>query len=202
MTGFRKLNDDDNIKKVALWIYSSNAELFDKIFLNKSHAVSAIGKLITSEYINPYHRKFITVLYQDNPNLICAIAVSFKGSEITLPDTFDAFRVAGNVNIKRVLLYELVSIMFSSHIKYNDYYLANLYVDKKYRKKNLVVKLIEKIKQKARQTNSNNLFIDIECDNLSLIDFYSKLDFERYNLNYHTIIRRRLGYTSMIYKIK
>lgn len=202
MTKFRKINDDDNIKRLAHWIYATDVKLFNKLYTNKTNSLEAIQKLIMSNHINPYHRKFITLLYVNKPSDVKAMAISFKGNEITVTQTYKAFSDTGFLNFKSPVLFEYVSIIYSSYIKNNDYYLASLYVDRNYRNNYIGSKLVENIKQKARQSNSNNMLIDVDNDKASLINFYMKLGFEKSKLNYHTLIGNRNGYTTMIYKIK
>ena len=85
MLHFRKLNENDDIDMVASWIYSTDHFLFDLLFDNdRIRATTGITRLINSSYINPYHRKFITVIYdEDSP--IKGVCVGFKGSEISSP---------------------------------------------------------------------------------------------------------------------
>ena len=202
MTKFRRLNDEDNIRKLAHWIYATDVELFDSLYTNKTNSLEAIVKLLTSDYINPYHRKFITLVYGENPKDIQAVAVSFKGSEITVNETYKAFDATGFTTIANAMLYEYISILFASCLKRNDYYLSSIYVDKNHRKKYIGSKLVENIKQKARQSNSSNLLVDVSEDKQSLVDFYQRLDFEKSGFNYHTLVGRQYGYITMVYKIK
>jgi ribosomal protein S18 acetylase RimI-like enzyme len=202
MTNFRRLDDDDNVKKLAHWIYAADVQLFNSLYTNKTNSLEAIVKLIMSDYINPYHRKFITLVYDDNPKDIQALGLSFKGSEITVNETYNAFDSTGFTSVRNSLLYEYISVLVASGIKRNDYYLSSIYVDTNHRKKYIGSKLVENIKQKARQSNSNNLYVDVSEDKSSLIDFYGRLDFEKSKFNYHTLIGRQYGYITMVYKIK
>jgi len=202
MTKFRKINDEDNIKKLAYWIYTTDVKLFNKLYTNKANSLEAIKKLIMSDYINPYHRNFITLLYVDKPSDVKAMVLSFKGNNITVTQMYKAFSDTGFLNVKSPFLFEYVSILYSSYIRNNDYYMASLYVHKNYRNNYIGSKLVENIKQKARQSNSNNMLIDVADDKSSLIDFYKKLGFEKAKMDYHTFIGRRNGYTTMVYKIK
>ena len=60
MTSFRKINNQDNIEMIATWIYQTEYS-FNRLFFNDSiRAVTGIERLIMSDSINPYHRKFIT----------------------------------------------------------------------------------------------------------------------------------------------
>lgn len=202
MTNFRKLTDNDDIQRISTWIYLTDSFTFDKVFLNKENAIGAIGLLINSKYINPYHRKFITIVYDTNPETIIAVAVAFKGSDITFKDTFKAFVEIDSTPISRVVLYEVLGVIFASYIRNNDYYLGNLYVDESYRNKSIGSKLVEKIKQKARQCNCGNLLLDVEYNKQSLLSFYEKLGFEKNSRNYHRFIGKTYGCYGMRYKIK
>lgn len=202
MTNFRKLNNDDDINQIAKWIYKTDNTLFDKLFSCEADAIESIKKLIMSDYVNPFHRDFIVVLYTDNPKLIDAISVAFKGSYLSVEDTFNAFVEAGCSNVDSMILFEKLSIIFSLYIKYNDYYLACLYVDKKSRKKYVASKLVEKVKQNARQSHSNNLLVNYNFQKSSLSEFYEKLDFEKSTKTFHWLFKRKYGYYTMIYKIK
>ncbi|MDO5825156.1 MAG: GNAT family N-acetyltransferase [Methanosphaera sp.] len=202
MLKFRKLNDDDNIKKISHWIYSTDVVFFNRLFTNKTNSLEAIKNLITSDYVNPYHRKFVTVAYDDKTGNIRAVALSFKGNEITVRDTFNAFKGTGFTNSRNLMLYEYASVIVTSYLKNNEYYLASLYVDKNFRNRTIGSKLVENVKQKARQSNSSRLLVDIEDDNSSMADFFKRFDFEKSKLSYHKLIGVQYGFSTMVYKIK
>jgi len=201
MTAFRKLEYDE-ASIVAPWIYQTDMFLFDKLFKNKDNAISAIRQLIESDHVNPYHRRFITVVYTDNPKDILGISVSFKGCDVSDEDTFNALMDTQKTDVKRIILAKILDLLFASYIRKNDYYIGNLYVTGKYRKNSLGSKLVEKCKQMARQSNSNNILLDVEYSKDYLLDFYSKFGFERNNDNFHEIIGKTYGCYGMKCKLK
>ncbi|RAP51786.1 MAG: hypothetical protein BZ137_09665 [Methanosphaera sp. rholeuAM130] len=201
MTAFRKLEDDEDAI-VAPWIYETDKFLFDKLFTDKCDAINAIGQLINSDYINPYHRSFITVIYTDNPEDILGISVSFKGCAISSEDTFNALMDTQKINVKRIILIRILDLLFSSYIRKNDYYIGILYVAEQYRKQGLGSKLVEKCKQMARQSNSYNILVDVEYSKEYLLDFYSGFEFDRSVDNYHKIVGKTYGCYGMKCKLK
>lgn len=71
MTNFRNLNDYDDVGEIATWIYNTDEFTFNLLFYNdKVRAITAIERLIMSDYINPYHRNFITILYDENQGIL------------------------------------------------------------------------------------------------------------------------------------
>lgn len=201
MTAFRRLEYDE-ANKVAPWIYETDRFLFNNLFYNKKNSIKAIEKLIQSDYVNPYHRTFITVVYDDNPQDIMGVSVAFKGNNISSEDTFNALTDTECTNVKRIILHEILDLLFASYVRKNDYYIGNLYVLEEYRNDGLGSKLVEKCKQKARQSNSNNILVDVEYSKDYLLDFYSRLGFERSSDNYHKIFMKTYGCYGMKCKLK
>lgn len=193
MLHFRKLNENDDIDMVASWIYSTDRFLFDLLFDNdRIRATTGIARLINSSYVNPYHRKFITVIYdEDSP--IKGVCVGFKGSEISLRETFKAMRDTTCTNLPRIVQNAVLSEIFASKIRSKDYYIGNLYVDPLYRGESLGTKLVEKSKQIASQSNCDAVLLDVEYDKPYLLDFYKKLGFKRDSKNYHRLLGRTYG---------
>ncbi|MDY2745473.1 MAG: GNAT family N-acetyltransferase [Methanosphaera sp.] len=194
MTNFRKLNENDDIETIAAWIYSTDTFLFNPLFFNdKIRAITGIERLITSNYSNPYHRDYIIVIYDENPDIIEGVAVSFRGSDISVEQTIKAMRDTSCTSLPLILQYSVNSRLFASHIRDNDYYLGNLYVNPEYRKNGNGSKLVEKCKQLARQSNCKQILLDVEYTKPYLLDFYAKLGFKKSSKNYHRIFGKTYG---------
>lgn len=202
MTNFRKLTLEDDIEKVAGWIYSTDTILFNFLFSNESDAKKSIEFLIKSKYVNPYHRKFISVIYDDNPDDFHGIAVAYKGEYISLTESMKAFLSTYSVTLPKLVLVKIFDDIFSSRVKKHDFYLGNLYVDEDYRHKSYGSKLIEKTKQAARQSNSKNLLLDVEYSKKELLKYYEKFGFKLNAKKYHKIYSTTYGCYSMKYKLK
>lgn len=194
MTNFRNIEDYDDIKTIATWIYSTDTFLFDFLFLNdKIRAVTGIERLIMSDYINPYHRKFITIIYDENPREVQGISVSFRGSEMSLEQTYKAMRDTSCTSLPLMIQNTVLSRLFASKIGDRDYYLGNLFVNPEHRKKGIGSKLVERCKQTARQSGCDSMLLDVEYDKPYLLDFYYKLGFKKDSKNYHRILGRTYG---------
>lgn len=194
MTDFRKLESYDDIREIATWIYNTDKFTFNLLFLNdKIRAITGIERLIMSDYINPYHRKFITIIHDDNMHEVQGIATSFKGAYMSIEQEYKALYETSCTNIPLILQNTLVGRVFASTVKDNEYYLGNLYTNPKHRKKGIGTKLVEKCKQKARQSNCDAILLDVEFDKPYLLDFYGKIGFERYKNHYHKILGKTYG---------
>lgn len=194
MLRFRKLNENDDIDMIASWIYSTDQFSFDALFSNdKIRAVTGITRLINSNYINPYHRKFITVIYDEGSPEIKGICVGFKGSEITIREAYMAMQDTSCTNLPRMMQFAVLTELLASKVRSKDYYIGNLYVNPLYRGEQLGTKLVEKAKQMASQSNCNAVLLDVEYSKPYLLDFYKKLGFKRDSKNYHRLLGKTYG---------
>lgn len=194
MINFRNLESYDDIKQIATWIYNTDEFTFNLLFYNdKVRAITGIERLIMSDYINPYHRNFITIIYEDNPKEIQAIALAFKGSDISLEHTFKALYGTSCTSLRLIIQNSIVGILFASYVKDNEYYIGNLFTNPKHRKKGMGSKLVEKCKQNAKQLKCDAVLLDVEFKKPYLLDFYSKLGFKRDKNHYHKILGKTYG---------
>ena len=83
---FRKLKNTDDIDEIAEWIYSTEEFLCNILFKDKIQSITALGRLIQSQHINPYHKSFITLICDDETDQPMGVSVSFKGSQISSKD--------------------------------------------------------------------------------------------------------------------
>ena len=197
MTSFRKINNQDNIELIATWIYQTEFS-FNRLFFNDSiRAVTGIERLIMSDSINPYHRKFITICYDGNPNEILGIVVGYKGSDLRLDSKFKAIYDTSCSDIPLIFLNEIVNHFNSSTVEPNEYYIGNLYVNPKYRNKGVGSKLIQYSKRIARQEHSDRVVLDVKCEKEELLDYYRKLGFEVSGTNYYRFFGRIEGCYAM-----
>ncbi|OED29698.1 N-acetyltransferase [Methanosphaera sp. WGK6] len=202
MVNFRKLEDYDDIEKIATWIYSTDEFTFNIVFKNKINAIKALKKLIQSDYINPYHRHFITICYSNNREEIHGIAVSFKGSDISIKNTYKAMKSTSCTNIPLIIIYLAICRFFASSIANEDYYLGNLFVNPKHRHEGVGSKLVNKCKELAITSNSNALLLDVEHEKEYLLDFYDKLGLKLDSENYHKIFGKIYGCYGLKYNLK
>ena len=202
MTSFRKINSKEDTVKFAQWIYSTDKFLFNHVYKDKNTAIEALNKLINCDYVNEYHRDFITLIYDDNPDEPRGLSVSFRGNQVSRENTFKALESTGCATFSAILLNSLLGRFFASNIGYDDYYIGNLYVDEKYRKKGVGSKLVEKCKQTARQQNCRNVLLDVDYDKSYLLDFYGKLGFIKDSKNYHKILATTYGCYGLKYKLR
>lgn len=192
MTSFRKINEDDDITRIARGIYYTDKFLFNILFGNEEFSIDVISHLITSKYINQYHKNFITLIYDENPKEIEGFVVGYKGSDVSFKSTYKSFE-KNNIKTMSIILNIILCRFFASKIKNNDYYIGNLYVFEQYRHKGNGSKLIEKSKQIARQQNSSSVLLDVEYDKDYLLGFYKKFGFKRNSKNYHRILGKTYG---------
>lgn len=201
MTSFRKLYKNDDMTPIANGIYLNNKLLFDMFFRDKKKAMDAIIGLINSEYINEYHGYFITVIYDEDPKKIEGFVISYKVEQIPRNSTFYAFKETENFSIPVMLLNRLVN-----NIKFNlmkdDYVINELYVLEEYRNKGHGTRLIEKALQKARQSYSRNVFLDVEIGNNYLLNFFKKIGFKEKTLSYKRFIGKVPGYIRLEYEFE
>ncbi len=194
MINFRQLDSNDDIDMIASWIYSTDRFLFDLLFSNdRIRAITGISRLIMSDYINPYHRNFIQVIYEEDSKEVCGIVVGFKGSQTSTEQTYRAMMDTSCTTLFLIVQNSVLSKLLASNIRRNDYYIGNLYVNPIYRKCGLGSKLVEKSKQLARQSNCDNVLLDVEYDKPYLLDFYDKLGFKKDSKNYHKILGKTYG---------
>ncbi len=201
MIKYRMLEETDNLDQICDWIYQTDKFLFNRLFVNdKKRAISGIKKLIDSPIINPYHRKFFLVAYDDvYQNDIQGIAISFKGSDITLKEELKAIRETGYSNLGSILEKPVIDYFLASSIKRNDYYIGNLYVNPKYRKNKIGSKLVKECINKARELNCDNVLLDVEYKKENLPKFYEKLGFKKDSKNYLRFFGKVYGCHGMKY---
>lgn len=201
MTSFRGLSENDDRLRIASGIYETDRLLFDLLFGNKSYSVDAISRMIDSSYINEYHKSFITVVYDRNPDLVEGFVVSYPGRALSLESTFLALEETKRASLESIFLNRILEIFFSSRTGARDYYIGNLYVYDEFRHKGLGSKLVEKAKQKARIKNMRYVKADVEYDKKNLLDFYGKLGFKNDSENYHKILGNTYGCYGLKYEI-
>lgn len=201
MTSFRGLSEDDDRLRIASGIYETDMLLFDLLFGNKSYSVDAISRMIDSSYINEFHKSFITVVYDRDPDLVEGFVVSYPGRVLSLESTFLALEETKRASLESIFLNRILEIFFSSRTVARDYYIGNLYVYDEFRHKGLGSKLVEKAKQKARIKNMRYVKVDVEYDKKNLLDFYSKLGFKKDSENYHKILGNTYGCYGLKYEI-
>lgn len=201
MTFFRKMTNYDDITQIARGIYETDEALFNQIFEDKKAAIKAIKMLINNKHINEYHRSFITVIYDESPKKIEGFIVSYKGRDVSMESTFNAFEQTELTSVSSLLLNKVLNKFFTSKIGYNDYYIGNLYVFKQYRNKGHGSRLVEKIKQQARQKNTKYVILDLDYDKKGLLKFFKKLGFEKDTKSYHKILGTIYGHYRLTYEI-
>lgn len=202
MTGFRKINDEDDIETFAKWIYLTDQFLFTKLFKDETDSVKAIVELINNDYLNEYHRNFITLIYEDNPDEVRGMIISFRTISISNESTYNALNSLSSMNHKSIVLNFAFGKFFASYRGDNDYYIGNLYVKENYRNQGFGSKLVEKSKQMARQLRCKNILLDVEYDKPYLIYFYGKLGFEQNSKNYFKLFGKTYGYQGLKHKIR
>jgi len=197
MTSFRKINNKNNIEMIATWIYQTEYS-FNRLFFNDSvRAVTGIERLIMSDTINPYHRKFITICYDDDPNEILGIVVGYKGSDVSFDSKFKAIYDTSCSEIALIFLNEIANKLNSSTVKPDEYYIGNLYVDPKHRNKHIGSKLVQYSKRIAKQGDSNKVILDVKCEKKELLDYYRKLGFEVSGTNFYRFFGKIEGCYAM-----
>ncbi len=201
MTSFRNLNEYDDIEQVAKAIHFTDRMLFGRLFGDRERSIEAIKHLINSDYVNEYHRNFITVIYDENPNKMEGIVVSYKRNSVNRNSTLKALDETGLTSLSSIVRGRIFSSVFASNLRGADYYIGNLYVFKKYRNRGHGSKLIEKCKQAAAQQNSRRVLVDVEYDRRELIDFYAKLGFTRNTDNFHRFLGKTYGCYGLKYEI-
>ncbi|MCD7781781.1 MAG: GNAT family N-acetyltransferase [Methanosphaera sp.] len=204
MIHFRTLEDYDDTQMIASWIYSTDKFLFNWLFYNdKIRSITAIERLFMSDYINPYHRNYMMIAYDDRtPREVLGVMLSFRGQDIPSITTYKAFKDTECTSLPLVIQNKILSEVFASQIGSNDYYIGNLYVDPKARNNHIGSKLVEKAKQRACQMNATRVILDVEYDKDYLLDFYAKRGFNVCSKNYHKILNKTYGCYGLEYKIK
>ena len=195
MIHFRTLEDYDDTQMIASWIYSTDKFLFNWLFYNdKIRSITAIERLFTSKYHNPYHNDYMTIAYADDkPEEILGVILSYKGDAFSHKLTYRAFRDTECTCLPLYIQNIILSEVFASHINDDDYYIGNLYVNPEHRNNHIGLKLVQKAKQKARQLNADRVILDVEYNKKYLIDFYKKSGFIVSQKNYHKIFNKTYG---------
>ena len=203
MTNFRNLNDYDDVGEIATWIYNTDEFTFNLLFYNdKVRAITAIERLIMSDYINPHHRNFITKLYDENPRDIEGIAVSFKVYDLSIRNTYKALYDTSCTSLPLIIQNSIVGMLFASHIKSNEFYIGNLYTNPEHRKKGVGSKLVKRCIKNAYILKCDAILLDVEFKKPGLLNFYGKLGFMRAENHYHKILGTTYGCYGMKYELK
>ena len=92
----------------------------------------------------------------------------------------------------------VLSTFFSS---FGDYCIASFYVGEDYRCSGVGSKLIEKVKQGARQKNLGNIVVNVYHDDVNLQNFYSKHGFKKDDVNLKSIFNKVHGYSELKCKL-
>lgn len=201
VTFFRQMTDVDDITQIAAGIYQTDMILFNQLFKDEETAIRAIERLIDSKYINEYHRSFITVVYDENPEQMEGFIVSYRGSDVSLESTIFAFQET-KLLLSEILLSKFLNRFFASTIENYDYYIGNLYVFEEYRNRGHGSRLVEKAKQKARQKNTRCVLLDLDYNKKSLLKFFGRLGFRKDTKNYHKLLGTIYGCYGLKYEIK
>lgn len=199
---FRKLKNTDDIDEIAEWIYSTEEFLCNILFKDKIQSITALGRLIQRQHINPYHKSFITLICDDETDQPMGVSVSFKGSQISSKETYKAFVETSCSNTFLIMGGLIGCEFFASKIGTKDYYIGNLYVDEKHRHKHLGSKLVNKEKANASYLNCENVLLDVEYDKSYLLDFYGKLGFVEDSKNYHEVMGKTYGCYGLKYSLR
>lgn len=193
MTSFRKIEEKDDIALIATGIYQTDKKLFDSLFKDKKTSIKVIYELIRSEHVNFYHKKFITIIYEESIEEIMGFIVSYSSKQLDLDSIFYAFEQVPQITLSSIILNKILTSMFYSNIRKDEYYLSNLYIFQKYRNKGYGSKLVEKSKQKARLNNARNILVDIDYGNENLVKFFEKFGFEKSKNKYLKLLGRTVG---------
>ena len=200
---FRNFKNTDDVDKIAGWIYETDEIEFNYLFSNDEiRAKTALGRLIRSDHINPYHRNFIMVVADDRTDEIMGVAIAYKGSQVSLKEKYRALIKTECTDNISIAGYFMIGELFTLAIDDEDYYLGNLYVDEKYRHMHLGSKLVNKVKENAKLLNCNNITLDVVYNKPYLLKFYEKLDFIEDGMNYHKILSKEYGCYAMKHPLK
>ena len=198
MIKFRQLKDSDNIYQIADFIYQTD-RTFDKLFKNRKNSIKAIGMMIKSDIVNPYHRKFLTVAYdEDHDGDILGIVLAYRGEDFTYSDVKSALSETGCSNFIKINLFPLYDYLFASHVGDNDYYIGNLFVNPNFRHNRLGSKLVKFCIDKAKDLNCDSVMLDVEYFKKELPNFYMKLGFKYDSKHWIDF----LGYSNGCYGMK
>lgn len=192
-TSFRKIEEKDDLALIATGIYNTDNKFFNTLFKDKKTSIKVLYQLITSKYHNPYHKDFITIVYDENIGEIAGFMISYMGRQIDLNSVLLAYEAIPQVNLSSIILDNIMSFIFSSKIIKSEYYLGNLFVFQKYRNKGYGSKLVEKSKQKARVNNARNILLDVDYNDRKLLKFYQKRGFKKFRSNYHKLMGLTFG---------
>lgn len=93
---------------------------------------------------------------------------------------YDYYRILKCVKDNRLVGYLCATIVF------DECNLLKIIVDKEFRQRGIGRHLIEKLIEVCQNSNVNNLYLEVRCDNNTAIDFYESVGFE--------FVDRRVGY--------
>ena len=198
MTGFRGLSDLDDWGLVSEWIFESNENFFLELFGSREESVKSILLLLKNPYLNYFHRRFVTVIYGDKLSDVKGIVLAFDYSSVSWIDCFNALYEIGLKAYVSVYYSSVLRTFFSS---YGDYCIATFYVGEDYRCSGVGSKLLEKVKQGARQKNSENIIVNVYHDDVNLQNFYLKHGFKKTDLNLKSIFDKVHGYSELKCKL-
>lgn len=193
-TSFRKMEEKDDITLIATGIYNTDINFFNTLFEDKKTSIKVLYQLITSKYINPYHKDFITIIYDENIEEIIGFMVTYMGKQMDTNQILQAYEAIPQVNLSSIIKDYILSFFFSVELRKNDYYLGNIFIFQKYRNKKYGTKLIEKAKQKARLNNSRNLLLDVDYNKRNLLKYFEKRGFKKVEDNCYEFYGRQIGY--------
>ena len=179
--------------KIAEGLYETDP-LFNLLFLNdKIRAITGIERLIESKYSNPYHKRFIMLLYDEEPENVKGFITGFKGTDISTFETIHAFYDTSCTDIMFIIGFSALDKILSSNISRDDFYIGNIYVYPEFRNNDYGSKLVERMKQEAAQSYCKNVLLDVDCNKAELIEFYEKLGFEVDSKHYYGVLNKKYG---------
>lgn len=147
---------------IATLIYEVDFRTFDKLFKSSDKAISAIEKSLRKD-------ECIKVIFDENE--IIGMLIYY---------TYDK-KSKSHFNSLRLMIVDILDYFVLCDIKKDDFYIAEIAVDKKYRSKGYGTKILKEILEYAKNNNYNRVILDADFRNTKAKSLYEKLGFKVFN---------------------
>lgn len=165
-----------DLHQVAGLIYDTDKETFNFFWGNKKVAIEKIQKLVESDD-NSISWDKIHVLIEDKQ--ILGLLVSFQASETSKKRDFKAIiRNFHFIDILKWFTLIFIDDIFLADLNPDDYYIACLAVDKRFRGKGLGTSILKRGIEFASKLRLRRVVLDVDMNNEKALNLYQRMGFK------------------------
>ncbi len=165
--------------KVSELIYDTDSKACDFFFKDKEGSIRRIKKLVKAGNNSLGYDRVYVVTEDDQ---ILGIMIYSKVNEVSRKQDYKMFfKVFNPVDAIKFLLIDIIEGIFLSDLHENDYYLACVAVDEKFRGKGIGTFILERSKELAKDEGCKRVVLDVDLENEGALRLYERIGFKVLN---------------------